>query len=125
MELLSSIALVAFAAGYLARATREVDNSDAVDQFLASREQKLRERYTTTAMDYVTFGDEIALVEDPDTERIMRAAVAVEGIGPKRAFRLARRFDSYDTFRSASADEYAAVNGIGQQRGAALSRVVS
>jgi len=108
--------------GYAARdiQSRE-DTPDEIEQFIAERESELRQRYETTAMDYVEFGDRVALLEDPDTERIMRDATDIDGIGPKTAFRIAQWFDGWDDYRDAGQSEYQDVNGIGPNKGRALA----
>lgn len=123
-ELLLAAVVGAFAAGYAAGSHRDRDTRDGIEQYLDDREVELRERYQTTDMDYVTFGDEVALLEDPDTERIMRTAVDVDGIGPATAFELARAFDGYQEFAAAGLEEYEQVNRVGEQKGRALSRRV-
>jgi|GEM_PF-6376312 len=114
---------VGFVAGYLARdiQTRD-DGPDEIETFLGEREAELRQRYQTTEMDYVEFGERIAVIEDPDTERIMRDATDVDGIGPKTAFRIAEWFDGYDEYRDADAESHQDVNGIGPNKGRALAR---
>lgn len=114
---------VGFVAGYAARDIQARGGApDAIDRFLAERERELRERYETTEMDYVEFGDAIAVVEDPDTERIMRDATDIDGIGPATAFALAQRFDGYDAYREGDAEAYREVNQIGEQLGRSLAR---
>jgi len=95
MELLTTTAVVAFGAGYLLRdhQTRG-DEPDEIEAFLDEREAELRQRYQTTEMDYVEFGEPVSVIEDPDTERIMRVAVTVDRIGPETAFRITQWFDS-------------------------------
>ncbi|NLV14351.1 hypothetical protein [Haloarcula argentinensis] len=112
-----------FVAGYLARGiqTRN-DGPDEIGAFLDEREAELRQRYETTEMDYVEFGERIAVFEDPETERIMRDAVDVDRIGPKTAFRIAQWFDGWEDYRDADQDAYEDVNGIGPNKGRALAR---
>lgn len=87
MELLTATAAVAFSAGCLVREHRDSgDDRDKIETFLNHREADLRERYETTKMDYVAFGERIAVFEDSDTDCIMRDATDVDGIGPETAF---------------------------------------
>ncbi|RLM32632.1 hypothetical protein [Haloarcula sp. Atlit-120R] len=115
--------VLGFVAGYLARdiQTRD-DGPDEIEAFLTDREAELRQRYETTEMDYVEFGERIAVVEDPDTERIMRDATDVDGIGPKTAFRIAEWFDGWAAYRDADGEGHREVNGIGPNKGRALAR---
>jgi len=99
--------------------------SDAVDDYLNERESELRQRYETGPMDYVEFGNRIAVIEAPGTERIMRAATRVDGIGPETAFELAAYFEGdYEAFRRADRGEFERVNGVGKNRATALGSVV-
>jgi len=101
------------------------DGADAVDEYLDERERELRQRYETGPMDYVEFGDRIAVIEAPGTERIMRAATRVDGIGPETAFALAAYFEGdYEAFREAGRGEFEAVNGVGENRATALLSMV-
>jgi NAD-dependent DNA ligase len=123
VELLLVVFGVGALVGYVARdiQARE-DDPDEIETFLDERETELRQRYETTEMDYVEFGERIAVLEDPDTERIMRDAVTVDRIGPKTALRIAQWFDGWADYRDADQDAYEAVNGIGPNKGRALAR---
>lgn len=121
MELFAAVFAAGLAIGYALRGRADRDDRDEIDAFLDEREQELRERYQTTEMDYVTFAERIAPIEDPHTERIMRDAVDVDGIGPATAFRLACRFDGWEDYRSATSEEYQQVNRIGEQKGRSLA----
>lgn len=115
----------AFVAGWSAHAilaeSRSGDSRDGVEKFLAERETTLREQYATTDMDYVEFGDRIATVENPGTERIMRDAVRVDGIGVETAWEIARTFGGeYDAYAAADREELERVNGVGENRATAL-----
>ena len=97
------------------------ESSDAVDEYLEHREADLRDRYETTAMDYVEFGDRVAVLEAPGTERIMRDAIAVDGVGPDTAFAIARRFGGdYEAYRTADREQLESINGVGENRATAL-----
>jgi hypothetical protein len=101
------------------------DGTDAVGDYLDERESALRQRYETGPMDYLEFGDRVAVIEAPGTERIMRAATRVDGIGPETAFELAAYFDGdYEAFRRADRAEFERVNGVGENRATALGLVV-
>lgn len=121
IELLAAIGVGAFVVGYGLGAAGETDDRDAIERFLDDREAQLRERYETTRMDYVEFGDRIALLEDPDTPRIMRDAVVEDGIGPETAFNIAREFDDYEAYRDADKSDYERVNRVGENRARALA----
>jgi len=74
------------------------ESSDAVDEYLEQREADLRDRYETTAMDYVEFGDRVAVPEAPGTERIMRDGAADNLITPSTSmFNIGKT--SHDSFR--------------------------
>ena len=123
MELISAAAAAAFAAGFLARGilARERDDRDDIKQYLADRRAELQQRYETTQMDYVEFGDRIATLEQPGTERIMRDAIDVDGIGVETAYEIARTFQGdYDAYRNAGRNELERVNGVGENRATAL-----
>lgn len=97
------------------------DGSDDVESFLDERESQLRERYESTQMDYVEFGERVALLERPGTERIMREAVVVDGVGEEIAFEIARSFDGdYEAFQAAGREKLEEVNGVGENRATAL-----
>ena len=99
--------------------------SDLIDVYLDERESELRQRYETGPMSYVEFGDRIAIIKMPGTERIMRAATQVDGIGPETAFALAVYFEGdYETFRKANREAFETVNGVGENRATALVSVV-
>lgn len=114
--------VVAFGAGYLLRdhQTRG-DEPDEIEAFLDECEAELRQRYQTTEMDYVEFGERVSVIEDPDTERIMRNAVTVDGIRPETAFPIAQWFGSWEDYREADQDTYENVNGIGPNKGRELT----
>lgn len=72
-------------------------------------------------MDYIEFGDRIAVLEQPGTESIMRDAIQVDGIGVETAYDIAPAFQGdYDAYRSAGRSELERVNGIGENRATAL-----
>lgn len=101
------------------------DGTDAIGDYLNERESELRQRYETGPMDYVEFGNRIAVIEAPGTERIMRAATRVDGIGPETAFELAAYFEGdYEAFRRADRGEFETVNGVGSNRATALISVI-
>ena len=101
------------------------DGTDAIEEYLDERESALRQRYETGSMDYVEFGDQVALIEAPGTERIMRATTRVDGIGPETAFELAAYFEGdYEAFRRADTGKFEQVNGVGENRVTALVSVV-
>ncbi|MDT3437317.1 hypothetical protein [Haloarcula sp. 1CSR25-25] len=119
---MAELVLVVFGVGAVAGyAARDIqtrgDGRDEIESYLNERETELRERYQTTEMDYVEFGERIAVLEDPDTERIMRDAVAVDRIGPATAFRLAQWFDGWEDYRDADQDAYEPVNGHRPEQG--------
>lgn len=97
------------------------DDSDDVEQFLDEEREALQQRYETTAMTYVEFGERITVLEDPGTERIIRDATDVDGIGPETALEIAATFGGdYEAYRTGSNEDLQAVNGIGPNRATAL-----
>lgn len=123
MELLTTVAALAFAAGFTLRGILDRDDTpdDDVEQYLEDRREELQERYETTSMDYVEFEDSITILELPGTKRIMRDAVRVDGIGVEIAFEIARTFDGdYGAYRDAGRDELEKVNRVGENRATAL-----
>jgi hypothetical protein len=74
---------------------------DAVDVYLDWREADLRGRYKT-AMNDIEFGDRMALLEAPGTERIMRDGIAVNDANSDTAVAIQRCFEGdYETCRAA------------------------
>ena len=123
MELISTVAAAAFAAGFLTRGVlaRERNDRDDIEQYLADRRHELQQRYETTQMDYVEFGDRITVHEQPGTERIMRDAIQVDGIGVEVALEIAKTFEGdYEAYRDADREELESVNGVGENRATAL-----
>lgn len=111
--------IVGYAIG--AGVSRSGSGSDSVTAVIEDRRQELRGRYESGPMDYVEFGDQIAVLEDPGTEQIMREAITVDGVGPETAFEIAREFDGeYSEFRDADRDDLVRVNGVGENRAGAL-----
>lgn len=123
MEFTLLVAGIAFAAGFTTRGALDTrgGNRDDIEQYLDDRRDELQQRYETTQMDYVEFGDCIAVLEQPGTERIMRDAIHIDGIGVETAYEIARTFQGdYDAYRSAGRSELERVNGIGENRATAL-----
>ena len=122
MELLFVTAAAAFTAGYIVRGELgDRDQPGTVEQYLNDHRAELQQRYETTRMDYVEFEDRITILELPGTERIMRDAIQVDGIGVETAFEIARTFQGdYEAYRDAGRDDLERVNGIGENRATAL-----
>lgn len=124
MELLATVAVVAFGVGYVLGDRGDTDQSDSIEQFLEDELQAAKDRYATTDIDdEEQLAFEIMLLERPGTERIMRDAVTVDGIGPETALAVARHFDGdYHEYRAADVDTLQRVNGVGENRATALTR---
>lgn len=122
MELLFVTVSVAFTAGYIVRGELDDrDQSGQVEQYLDNHRAELQERYETTQMDYIEFEDHITVLEFSGTERIMRDAIQVDGIGVETPFETARTFQGdYKSYRDTGRDDLERVNGVGENRATAL-----
>lgn len=118
MELLFVTVAVAFTAGYIVCGELDDhDQSGRVELYLDNHRAELQERYETTRMDYIEFEDRITILEFPGTERIIRDAIQVGGIGVETA----QTFQGdYDAYRDARRDDLERVNGVGENRATAL-----
>ena len=97
-------------------------STDPVTDALEERRQDLRGRYQDGELSLEAFEAQVVLLERPGTETIMRDAVGVEGIGPHRAFAIARTFEGdVEAYRSAPAARFERVNGVGPNRARALA----
>jgi NAD-dependent DNA ligase len=123
MELLATVAAVAFGAGYLIGDPNTTDETDHIDQFLADELQAAKDRYATTEVDdEENLAFEVMLLERPGTERIMREAVTVDGVGPETALAIAKHFEGdYHEYRAADVETLQRVNGVGENRARALA----
>lgn len=114
--------VIGFLGGYLIRDTFSVsDGRDSIDRFLDERRDELQTQYAESKMTHRAFVNRIVVIEDPETEQIIRDAVTVDGIGPETALEIARTFNAdYDAYRAAGRDELEKVNGVGENRATAL-----
>lgn len=122
MELLASVAAASFAAGYIARGkVRNREQRGTVEQFLDGRLDELQSAYAEGRLTHSAFVNQIAVIEDPDTEKIIQDAITVDGIGVETALEIARTFNAnYEAYRHADRDELERVNGVGENRATAL-----
>lgn len=106
----------------LSTSSQDGDSADSVSAFLDQRRTSLQDRYAAGDLDHETFADRIALLEAPDTERIMRDAVRVDGIGPKTAYSVVKVCDgNWQRYREAEPMALKAINGVGENRAHALT----
>lgn len=113
-----------FLAGYWLRGRLQDHDKDAIDQFLEEELQAAEDRYAATEIDdEENLAFEVMILQQPGTERIMRDAIDVDGVGPETALAIAKHFDGdYQQYRAADVDTLQRVNGIGENRATALTR---
>ena len=72
--------------------------------------------YRTDAIDEREMERRLAVVVDPEAERIREATERVSGIAEKTSWSIASRFDTLDDVREADLDELQAVPNVGDKR---------
>lgn len=115
---------VAFAVGAIFGATlvssTSSESADSVRRLLELRREAVRSDYAEGRMSHEQFAGEVELLEDPATERVMYAVTDVDGVGPRTALAVARRFRSIEQLASADRRDLEAVNGVGSNRAGAI-----
>lgn len=113
---------IGFLAGYGIKGRMQSDETDTIDEFLEEELQATKDRYASTEIDdEEQLAFEIMLLEQPGTERIMRDATDVDGVGLETAAAIAKHFEGdYQRYRDADAEALQAVNGIAENRANAL-----
>jgi NAD-dependent DNA ligase len=124
MEVITTAFGIGLVIGYLAGGFNSSDDTDHIDQLLEEELQAAQDRYAATPIDdEEQLAFEIMILERPGTERIMREAVDVDGVGPETALAVAKHFEGdYHEFREADVDALQEVNGVGENRARALTR---
>lgn len=120
METVVLAAVAAFAVGYCVGRSSDGESLDSVQALLEARRESVREQYADGRISHERFADEIELLEDPATEEVMYAVTDVDGVGPKTALEIARRYRSVDDLARADAGDLEAVNGVGENRAGAI-----
>lgn len=118
-----AVVFVAFLAGVLVGEGLDSGESSpsSVSGLLAAQRESVREDYEVGRVTLERFEDELDLLDDPRTERVMHAVSGVEGVGPKTALAVARRYRSLDELEAATVEELTSVNGVGENRAGAIA----
>lgn len=120
METVVLAVVVAFAAGYAWGRESGGESLDSVQALLEARRERVREAYLEGRISKERYDDEIDLLLDPSTREVMYAVVDVDGVGPKTALEIARRYRSVDDLARADRDDLESVNGVGENRAGAI-----
>jgi NAD-dependent DNA ligase len=100
--------------------TSSDDSPDSVKALLEDRRESVQEDYSVGLISHERLADELTLLEDPETERVMYAVADVDGVGPKKALAVARQFRSLEELSAADADDLEEVNGVGENYARAI-----
>jgi len=79
-----------------------------------------RHLYATGDIDLAELERRLAVLEDPEADRIRAACERVSGIGEDTSFAIAAEFDTVDALRQADRERLERIPNVGPERAAAL-----